>query len=630
MSATAPSPPPPSLLARLSHLVLGRPLRTAEAQHQRLAVWAGLVIMSSDAISSVAYAADEILSVLVGAAAPLFFALPVAGVIVAMLGAFLIGYLRVIATHPQGGGSFLVTRENLGDGLSLVAAAALLTDYTLTVAVSLTAGVDNLAAAVPSLAPHKVVLDLAFLLVLVLGNLRGVREAGALFALPTFGFIASAWLTMAVTFGRLLITGHPAALPPQAPAGITQPMTLWIVLLAFSNGSTALTGIEAIADGVPVFEAPSTVNAQRAMAIMCAILASLFLPSIYLATRLALRPTAGQTVLVDLAAAAFGHSVGFYLLPAFTMAILLMAGNTSFADYPRLFSWLARYQYAPSQMANRGGRLTFHNGILLLATTVAALIVGFHGSTAALIPLYAIGVFTAICLSQTSMTVRWWRGREPGWARNVLANGFGAALAGVVLVVIIATKFTSGAWAIVAFVPLAVAALSRVHGHYRQVHEQIALPGDDEAARTTLRRLSGALGEPVAVLPVAGVNRITGIALALADRLSSDVRTVYCGADPGETTEVRQEWVRAFPDRPLTVLPSPYRSIVEPLREYVRALRAEHPARPVVLVVPEVVPRRWWQQALHNQTALFLKGAFLFEPGVYVMSVPYWLREKGD
>jgi len=614
-------------MADMRRWIFGRPLRTAEAATERLSVWAGIAIMSSDAISSVAYAADAILTVLAGAGAPLLFSVPVATVIVAMLATFLIGYLRVIGTHPQGGGSFLVTRENLGETPSLVAAAALLTDYTLTVAVSLTAGVENLVAAFPALAPHRIVLDLGFLVLLTLVNLRGVRDAGALFLLPTFGFVAVAYATMGVVAGRLLLTGHAAALPPQAAAGLLQPMTLWVFLLAFSNGSTALTGIEAIADGVPVFRQPTTRNAQRAMAAMCAILASLFLPSILLAVRLGIHLGSGQTVLVDIAAAAFGHSWAFYLLPTFTMAILLMAGNTSFSDYPRLFSWLARFGYAPRQMANRGDRLAFNNGILLLAASVAALIVAFHGSVVALIPLYALGVFTAICLSQTSMTLRWWRERGRGWLGNVLANGIGAALAAVVLLVIIATKFDKGAWAVLVFVPLLVVLLRGIRRHFDAVKAEIALPGEPEADREVLRRMAVGIRRPVVLLPVGGVNRLTGLALALADSLTDDVRPVYSAAEPAHTTGVRAAWSLAFPGRALIVLPSPYRSVVEPLREYARALRAEAGTRPVVIVVPELVPSRWWQHVLHNQTGLFLKAAFLFERGVYVLSVPHWLGE---
>jgi amino acid transporter len=594
--------------------LLGAPKPTAQARHERLSKALALPVFSSDALSSVAYATEEILLVLVAAgAAGLALTLPIAVAIALLLTVVATSYQQTIHAYPAGGGSYTVTRANLGDRASLVAAAALLIDYVLTVAVSVAAGVAAVTSALPGLLPHRVSLAAACIAAMAVANLRGVRESGRLFAAPTYFFIATFTLLLVVGFARLaqgdttpLGTGAP-------PAGSS--LTWMLILRAFASGCTALTGVEAISNGVPAFREPESHNAAVTMRWMAAILATLFLGITVLAGRFVVLPAPDETVVSQLARGLVGVGPLYYLLQASTALILVLAANTAFADFPRLASLLARDGYVPRQLATRGDRLVFSNGILMLGGLSLALIVLFHGDTHALIPLYAVGVFLAFTLSQLGMARHWLVERPPGWRHRLLINGAGSLVTAVVTLVIAATKFVHGAWIVVLVIPLVVIGFQLIHGHYRVIARALALErlGEEAPPRNTV------------LVPVSDLHRGVVRALRFAQTFAATPQALYVEIDPARTGPLRERWAALGMTVPLVVLPSPYRSVLGPLLEYVETLHRHDPAQLVTIVIPEFVPRRWWHHLLHNQTALAIKGALLFRRGIVVVNVPFHL-----
>ena len=599
----------------LKRWIVGEPMSLAQASHERLSKIIALAVFSSDALSSVAYATEEILLILVLAgAAAAHLSVPLATAIVALLIIVAVSYQQTIHAYPSGGGSYIVARANLGPTAGLVAAAALLIDYVLTVAVSVAAGVAALTSAVPMLLTHRVALSVGFVALIAFANLRGVRESGRIFAAPTYLFVATFAVLVGTGLYRVL-RGELQPLPVHVAEASTA-VTWFLVLRAFSSGCTALTGVEAISNGVPAFKPPESRNASITMGWMAGILGGLFLGITVLAWALRVTPIENETVVSQIARALFGTGLFYYLVQISTTLILILAANTSFADFPRLSSLLSRDRYVPRQFATLGDRLVFSNGILILGGLAALLLIIFGGDTHALIPLYAVGVFLSFTLSQGGMIRHWLTKRGPGWRRRLVINGTGAVVTGVVTLVIAVTKFTHGAWMVVLLIPVLVMAFKAVHRHYEVVAKELSLDNlvDEPPVTTTVLVLVGDLH--------LGVVR----ALHFAQSLVPNPKAVYVETDPARTLRLQERWSKGGYGVPLVVLSSPYRSVLGPLFEYIERLQRQSPDGMIAIVIPEFVPRHWWQQVLHNQTALLVKGALLFRRGIVVVDVPFHLK----
>jgi amino acid transporter len=600
-------------LRSFKRLLVGKPLETLHLGSERLSKVTGLAVLSSDALSSVAYATEAMLLVLMAAgAAGTEHALTVGGFIILLLAIVVTSYRQTVHAYPQGGGAYYVAKENLGTPFGLVAAAALLVDYTLTVAVSVAAGVDAITSAYPELVGHRVAIGLAATALIAVGNLRGVRESGAIFSVPTYVFIAM--------FAVMIVVNlvHPLGYWPRVatgPSAATTAVTTWLMLRAFASGCSALTGVEAISNGVPVFRPPEAKNAAAVMLWMGVILGSFFAGSTYLAYRFGVLPVGDQTVISQLAHGAFGNSVFYFLLQFATALILILAANTSFADFPRLASILGQDRYLPRQLANRGDRLVFSNGIIVLAVVAGVLLALFGGDTHALIPLYAIGVFVSFTLSQAGMARRFGRRREPGWMRQAIVSSVGAAATGVVVVIEITTKFAQGAWISALLIAFLVFTFYQIHGHYEFYAGQLS---SKEWQPVWPRK-------HVVVVPVAGVSRSTAGALAYALLLSQNVRAVAVATDPSQVRRMQDEWDLWDSGVPLEVIVSPYRAIVRPLLDYINRVEREEQPDWLTVVLPEVMPARWWHAFLHNQTVYAIKAALLFRKNIVVTTVRHHL-----
>ena len=605
-------------LGLLKRVLVGAPMPLAQARHERLSKRVALAVFSSDALSSVAYATEEILLILVLAGtAALHYSVPIALAITALLAIVAISYQQTIHAYPSGGGSYIVARENLGSVPGLVAAAALLVDYVLTVSVSVAAGVAAVTSAMPHLAEHKVAIGVGCVAVIALANIRGVRESGRIFAVPTYFFIVSFGVLLLEGFYRLATGSLPATPPPDMPA--MEALTWFLILRAFASGCTAMTGIEAISNGIPAFRPPESRNAAITLGWMAVILATMFVGLTVLADRLGVVPVETETVVSQIARRLHGTGVFYYMIQAATALILVLAANTSFADFPRLSSLLARDRYVPRQFANLGERLVFSNGIMVLGAMAAVLLVIFGGETHALIPLYAVGVFISFTLSQSGMVRHWMRDRQPGWRHRAIINGTGAVATGVVTVVIGATKFTHGAWIVVLVIPTLVATFMAMRRHYDDVAEQLSLEG--LAAPPELRH--------TVLIIVGDLHRGVVRAVQYAKTLAAPtvaVRAVFVETDPAKTAKLEEKWTRYGLGVPLVILNSPYRSLLRPLVEYLDALQAQGDDHMVTVVIPEFLPSKWWQHVLHNQTALLIKGTLLFRKNTVVVDVPYLLK----
>ena len=599
----------------LKRWIVGRPMPLAQARHERLSKTVALAVFSSDALSSVAYATEEILLVLVLAgAAAAHLSVPLALAITGLLLIVVVSYQQTIHAYPSGGGSYIVARANLGPTPGLIAAAALLIDYVLTVSVSVAAGVAALTSAFPALHEHRVAFGVSFIALIAFANLRGVRESGRVFAVPTYLFVGTFAFMVGTGLWRWM-QGDLVPLPPRVMAE-TVPLTGFLVLRAFSSGCTALTGVEAISNGVPAFKPSESRNAAITMGWMAGILGVLFLGITVLAWALGVTPSEEETVVSQVARALFGRDVFYYLVQGVTMLILVLAANTSFADFPRLASLLSRDRYAPRQLTTQGDRLVFSNGIVMLGGLAALLIVLFRGETHALIPLYAVGVFISFTLSQTGMVRHWLVERGPGWRWRLAINGVGAAVTSVVTVVIAATKFSHGAWIVVLLIPVMVTAFRVVNRHYEALAAELSLEhlADEPPVTNTVLVLVGDLHM--------GVVR----ALRFAQSLTPNPKAVYVEIDPSRTLKLEERWAKGGSGVPLVVLASPYRSVLGPLFEYLGRIKAQEPHGVITIVIPEFVPRHWWQHVLHNQTALLVKGALLFRQGIVVVDVPFHLK----
>ena len=618
----------PSTFMRAKRLLVGRPLASERLEHEKLSKTTALAVLSSDAISSVAYATEQILfvlAVLPGVAATAYV-FPISVVIVALLVLVGLSYRQTIFAYPGGGGSFTVAKDNLGVRAGLVAAAALLTDYVLTVSVSISGGIAAITSAYPALATYKVTLCIGAILLLMIVNLRGVRESGALFSLPTYVFIVMMLALIGVGLYRLSM-GHataPVAGPPhvdpvsQRVGQLSAPAAfafLYLMLRGFAEGCAAMTGTEAISNGITAFRAPAPRNAAKTLGWMVGILAVFFLGVSWLAQQYAVMPAQNETVLSQLGRHIFGDGKIYFIFQYATFAILVLAANTAFADFPRLASILASEKFMPRQLAARGDRLAFSNGIVMLALVAMLLVWIFHAQTTALIPLYAIGVFVCFTLSQAGMVRHWFTTHEAGWKWKAVLNGMGAIATGLVSIVQVVTKFTSGAWIVVVLIPLIILLLRAIHEHYRLFADEVKFVGHSPIVPL----------HHTVVVPINAITKATAGALVYATTISADVHAIYIDLDSDATEQLRKDWERWDIGVDLVVIQSPYRSVLRPLVEYVESQRQDAPGELVTVVVPEIVPRRWWEHFLHNKTALYIRTAFLFKPNVVVTAVPFHL-----
>jgi amino acid transporter len=625
-AASEPTTPTGRAWAAIKRVLIGRPLASEAELDERLSKKKALAIFSSDAISSSAYATEEILRVLVVAgAAGLAFGLEVSIAITILLVTVAISYRQVCIAYPTGGGSYSVSKQNFGRLPSLVAASALLIDYTMTVAVSTTSAVEQITSAIPELLGERVLIGVAAIALITLGNLRGLREAGNIFAVPTYLFIGSAFLMIAIGAFRIIVLGEHGTYSDQAlvPAGQNlAALDLVLLLHAFAGGSVALTGTEAIATGVRAFKPPEAKNAATTLLAMAGLLGILFIGITFLAVNFAIAPdpTSARTVISQVAGVVYGDStVPFFAFQAFTALLLFLAANTSFNAFPRLLAILAEDGFAPRQFSFRGDRLAYNRGIVVLAIVAATPIIYFGGETHLLIPLYAVGVFIDFTISQSGMIRHWLAERSPGYRRRLSINAFGCVLTAIVAVVVIASKFLDGAYLVIALIPVLVATMLFIRRQY-----------DAESAELHVREegvIAGPHREQRVIVPVPGINRAVVQAINFGRTLTSDVRAVYVTDDPDQGEALRARWNRQFPGVELVIVESPYRALVGPVIAFLDVLDQAWPpdkeAPITIVVLPEYVARHWWERILYNQAARRLKTALLGREHTVVADVPY-------
>jgi amino acid transporter len=622
-AASAPRTALGRRIARVRSIVFGKPLTNAQDIEERLSKKLALPIFSSDAISSSAYATDEILKVLVLASViALSWSIWVAAAIALMLTIVAFSYRQVCRAYPSGGGAYVVARENLGARFGLIAAAALMVDYVMTVAVSSASALANLGTAFPAIDTSKVLLGAIVIVAVTAANLRGIRESGNIFAVPTYMFVGLALLV--VGWGIVnVVTGsaHELPAPNHVISSEGQMVTVFLLLKAFAGGSVALTGVEAIANGVPAFKPPEAKNAANTLIMMAVLLGVIFIGLTFVGLHYGVRATdaQGATVLGQVGQAVFGDTILFYLLQISAALILFLACNTSFNAFPRLAAILAKDGYMPRQFAFRGDRLAFSWGIVVLAAVAIGMLFVFKADTHALIPLYSVGVFICFTLSQTGMVIHWRKERSSGWAWRSLVNGFGAILTGVVFIVVATEKFADGAWMVLLFIPLLISMMLFVS------HQYVA------SARQLEMSASAAVPQPHrhnrVIVPIPGVNRAVVQALNVARSITTDIRAVYISDDPQKSDDVRQRWAQAVPDVPLVLVESPYRALVAPLIAYLDVLDRTWPdekeAPITFVIIPEYVARSWWERMLYNQASKQLRATLLGRSHTVVINVPY-------
>ena len=619
------------MFPRLRRLMVGSPLPSSRAMHERLIKFIALPVFSSDAISSVAYANEEVLlalSVAGIAIATSAISLHIVVAIIILLAIVATSYRQTIFSYPSGGGSYIVAKDNLGTVPGLTAGAALMIDYVLTVSVSVSSGVAQiLSFAPPEIQAKRVLICVAIIAVIALANLRGVRESGALFATPTYAFIVSAAIMIVIGLYKIffapdMIHYHPptTGLPVAADTGATGLLFAFVVLRAFASGCSAMTGTEAISNGIPAFRPPESKNAAATLVLMGAILGTIFLGVGFIAWKLQIVPIEQsapnyQTVFSQMATALVGRGWFYYLFLGSTMGILVIAANTSFADFPRLGSIMARDRFLPRQLYNLGDRLVFSNGILLLSLLASLLVVVFNGVVSHLIPLYAIGVFLSFTLSQSGMVKHFIRLKEPRWKLHAAISGVGATATATVTVVQAVTKVSEGAWIVLILIPTLVFIFLKINRHYVTLGNQLRLTPEDQfkPVNNTVLVLTPSLHK--GVLP----------ALEYAKGLSADVRAVHVEVDPLDTALLIQRWERWGGGIPLVILESPYRTLTEPLLEYLEEVKRERENYVISVVIPEFIPKKWWEKLLHNQSSFQLKFALLFRRDIVTTNVPYYI-----
>jgi amino acid transporter len=630
-AAGAPTTPMGRFVWRTKAILIGKPLANEEEIGERLSKKKALAIFSSDAISSSAYATEEILLAFllagVGGAAFLY-SIQVSIGIAVLLGIVAFSYRQVCIAYPTGGGSYSVSKANIGKIASLIAASALLIDYTLTVAVSTSSAVEQIASAFPALDPVKVEIGITAIALITLGNLRGLREAGNIFAIPTYLFLFSAFLMIGIGTFRILFQGDTGPAPtPEVMAAMQDTasgLTILILLRAFASGAVALTGTEAIATGVPAFQPPEAKNAARTLMVMALILGTLFIGITFLASNFHILPMdePKQTVISQISRHVYGDTLGFYLFQGFTALLLFLAANTSYNAFPRLGAVLAEDGFVPRQFAFRGDRLAYSQGIILLGIVAGAVVILGRGSTHALIPLYAVGVFIDFTIAQSGMVRHWLRTKDTGWRRRLSINAVGAVLTGVIAIVVTSVKFVDGAWFVMVLIPLLVGVMLFIRRQYDgQAHD---LEVRDDLVFQRPHR------EQRVIIPVNGINRAVVQAVMFGKSLASDasmLQAVYVTTDLEEAERLRERWDRQLPGVPLVIVESPYRALVNPVVTYLDVLDHAWPpgkeAPTTIVVLPEYVARRWWDRLLYNQAAKRLKAALVGREHTVIADVPY-------
>ncbi|MCL7453001.1 MAG: APC family permease [Anaerolineae bacterium] len=620
--------------------LIGRPLPTADAPNQTIGKLIGLAVFASDNLSSTAYATQEILIILAAVGTSAFgYVFPISLAIAALLVIVTFSYEQTIHAYPGGGGAYIVARDNLGELPALMAGGALLTDYVLTVAVSIASGVAQLTSALPVLFPYRVWIAVGLVMFVMLMNLRGVKESGRVFAIPTYFFVVMMLATVSTGLIQYVLGSLGTVIdpPPMEQIHVAQGLSLFLILRAFASGSAAMTGVEAISNGITAFREPRSRNAGITLIWMAAILGTFFLGISFLAGPIGAIPSEAETVISQLARTIFkGRGLLYLGAISATTLILIMAANTSFADFPRLSALIAADGFLPRQFTYRGSRLVYSRGILALALLAAGLIVVFQASVTALIPLYAIGVFLSFTLSQSGMARRWWKigHMAPGqevqehgstlrwerrWRVKMIINGIGAACTAVVMCIFAITKFRDGAWVVVLLIPALVFIFFRIHSHYKDLAAHLSLENHGGPANVAPRHR--------VIIPIGGVHQGTLVALRYARALSDDVTAIHVSTDPAEAEKIQDKWDMWGDGVRLVILDSPYRLLAEPLLSYIEKIAAQRqPNELITVVVPQFVPKRWWHNLLHTQAAMMLRLALLTRPGVTVTDVPYHLN----
>jgi len=617
-------------------IVLGKALATWDERAEQIGVSAGIPIFGLDALSSAAYGPEAALTLLLPlGAAGVAYIVPVSASIIVLLAIVYLSYRQTIAAYPGGGGSYTVATENLGTYPGLLAAAALMIDYILVVAVGISAGVGALVSAVPSLQPHTLLMCLAILLLIMIVNLRGLREAGIIFMIPTYLFVGSLLIAIAIgLFKTVLAAGHPlpaVALPPH-PSPVLTAASTWILLQTFANGCTAMTGVEAVSNGVRAFREPTVKNAQKTLTVIIGLLIVLLAGIAYLVRAYGIVATdpgkpGYQSVLSMLVAAVVGRGWFYYVTVGSVLIILSLSANTAFADFPRLCKMVAQNDFLPHFFGFRGRRLVYSQGIIVLFVLAAILLILFGGVTDRLIPLFAIGAFLAFTLSQAGMVGHWLRNRGPGAGLSMIVNGLGAIATGGTTIVVLVAKFTSGAWVSVLLIAAMMVAMILVRRHYREVAIETCSTSPLDV---------GSLGSPVVVVPIQNWGKVAQRALEFGLTLSTDIRAVHVATED-ETNALRAQWDQVVGEplkkvgrKPpeLVTLPSPYRLVLRPILDFVLQIEKEHPGRQIAVIVPELVEKHWYHYPLHNQRAELLKALILLHGSqrIVLINVPWYIK----
>lgn len=616
--------------SQIKRRLLGQCLQTNQLSEEKFNVFWGLPILASDAISSVAYAVEEILWALIpiiGLVSYLWMP-KIAGAIILLLLILTISYRQIVDAYPGGGGAYMVAKENLGNRAGLIVGAALSVDYTLTVAVSISSGTAAITSAFPFLFPHRVLIAILIISLMVIGNLRGVKDSSKVFSIPTYAFIVTL-LTLIIS-GLVKAAGaDQAAIAVSMPSSValgTQAVTIFLLLRAFSSGCAAVTGVEAICDAVPNFQEPSRRNAKIAYILLAVFVFLTFGGTTYLAKPYHAVPNSEVTVIAQIALVVFGKGFMFYLIQVTTAIILAMAANTAFAGLPTLLSIIARDGYVPRQLSSRGHRLNYSNGILLLASAAALLVVIFEGDTHLLIPLYAIGVFTSFTIAQAGTFIRWVRTKPSGWHYRALVNGLGTLITFVTTIVIGVTKFLSGAWIVMIVIPILVLAMIQIKKHYLAVAKQLDIPNDQlSKLKLTPKK------PPHVIIPVQSLNAMVVKTLRYAQSISPNVVAFHVGINEEEADKLRRKWAQLQTNIPLVIKLSPYREVVDPLVDFIKS--EEHASEPgdmITILLPQFIVPKWWEVGLHNNTSLFIAKSLLKDRDIVVSVLPFSIEEKSE
>lgn len=617
------------MLDSIKRLLIGKPLKNEALSGEKYSVAMGLPILSSDAISSVAYATEEILLVLYPAIGVLAYGnmLGISGAIVALLLILTFSYRQTIENYPNGGGAYIVAKENLGLIPGITAGAALSVDYILTVAVSISAGAAAIISAIPALEKHRVLLCLIILLVIMIGNLRGIRESAKIFSIPPYAFIFGMVAMIVVGLIKYSFFGivqESNITPKASPQGA---VSLLLLLRAFSSGCSALTGVEAVSNAVPNFKKPSTKHAKSTLLLLSLIVLVVFGGISVLANIYRVVPTEGKTVLSQITESIFGKGFMFYYVQATTALILTLAANTAFSDFPLMSSVIARDGYAPRQFAARGERLSYSNGIIMLSAIAAALIIIFRGDTHLLIPLYAVGVFVSFTLSQTGMFIKWLRNKDKGWIHKAFINGLGALVTGVAVIIIGSTKFVNGAWIVIIIIPIVVNAMLKIRKHYSAVARQLRIESDE---LSTINFEKDIYRNRV-IVPIASVNKASVRALRYAKTISDSVTAFNVSISEEDKEKIERKWDMLNTDIPLIVRSSPYRKVVSPLLEFIES--EEYGLKKgdiITVIIPQFSVRDWWHRLLHNQTSIFISTELLKHKHIVIATIPLRLKDDKD